>query len=130
VAIADTLLDGVMRERFHADPIVQATELLLQERMPRDVAVTRPALKARAPAKIEHFAPEISRRFHSAYSRIPRTHLLSNGNYAVMLTGAGSGYSRWRNLDVTRWREDVTCDAMGTYTFLRDTRSGETWSAG
>ena len=42
VAIADALLDGVMRARFHAEPMVQATELLLQERMPRDVAVVRP----------------------------------------------------------------------------------------
>ncbi len=42
VAIANALLDGVMRARFHAEPIVQATELLLQERTPRDVAVARP----------------------------------------------------------------------------------------
>ena len=41
VAIADALLDGAMRARFHAEPIVKATELLLQERMPRDVAATR-----------------------------------------------------------------------------------------
>src|SRR5438309_1931683 len=38
VAIANGLLDGKMRARFHAEPIVQATELLLQERTPRDVA--------------------------------------------------------------------------------------------
>ena len=31
-----------MRARFHAEPIVQATELLLQERTPRDVLVARP----------------------------------------------------------------------------------------
>jgi cyclic beta-1,2-glucan synthetase len=42
VAIANALLDGEMRRRFHAEPIVQATELLLQERTPRDVAVARP----------------------------------------------------------------------------------------
>ena len=47
-----------------------------------------------------------------------------------MLTTAGSGYSRWRDLAVTRWREDVTRDAWGTYVFLRDVDSGETWSAG
>ena len=34
-----------MRARFHAEPIVQATELLLQERAPRDVAVMRPRAK-------------------------------------------------------------------------------------
>ena len=47
-----------------------------------------------------------------------------------MLTTAGSGYSRWRDLAITRWREDVTRDAWGTYVFLRDVDSGESWSAG
>ncbi|MFZ2106945.1 MAG: glucoamylase family protein, partial [Roseiarcus sp.] len=42
VAIANALFDGVMRERFHAEPIIRATELLLQERVPREVASTRP----------------------------------------------------------------------------------------
>ena len=42
VALANVLRDGAMRERFHAEPIIQATELLLQERTPRDVAVARP----------------------------------------------------------------------------------------
>jgi cyclic beta-1,2-glucan synthetase len=56
--------------------------------------------------------------------------VLSNGRYTVMLTVAGSGFSRWRDLAVTRWREDPTCDAWGSYTLLRDTASGTIWSAG
>ncbi len=42
VAIANALLNGKMRDRFHAEPQVQATELLLQERTPRDVSVAHP----------------------------------------------------------------------------------------
>ena len=61
---------------------------------------------------------------------LPRTHLLSNGRYAVMLTAAGSGYSRWRDIAVTRWREDATRDCWGSYIFLRDAQTGEVWSAG
>jgi cyclic beta-1,2-glucan synthetase len=60
----------------------------------------------------------------------PRTHLLSNGNYSVMLTAAGSGYSRWRDVALTRWREDPTCDPFGYYVFLRDVIDGRVWSAG
>ncbi len=63
-------------------------------------------------------------------SRPPRTHLLSNGRYAVMVTDAGSGYSHWRDLAITRWREDVTRDVGGTYIFLRDADSGACWSVG
>ena len=61
---------------------------------------------------------------------VPRTHILSNGRYAVMITNAGSGYSRYGNLAVTRWHEDVTCDSWGSYIFLRDTATGDVWSAG
>ena len=50
----------------------------------------------------------------------PVTHLLSNGRYAVMLTAAGGGYSRWRDIAVTRWREDATRDDWGAFVYLRD----------
>ncbi len=73
---------------------------------------------------------ESVRRFHSPHHTAPRTHLLSNGRYSVMLTAAGSGYSRWRDVALTRWREDPTCDPWGYYIFLRDVFNGQVWSAG
>ncbi|HTK79047.1 MAG TPA: glucoamylase family protein [Rhizomicrobium sp.] len=131
VGIANALHDGQMRARFHAEPIIQATELLLQERMPNDVALARPPVdQPTAVSQIENPNPEIRRRYTTAHSRIPRTQLLSNGRYSTMVTAAGSGYSRWHGVAITRWREDVTCDGWGSYVFLRDLRSGETWSAG
>jgi cyclic beta-1,2-glucan synthetase len=71
-----------------------------------------------------------ARRFTDPRQGPPRTHLLSNGSYTVMLTASGSGYSRWRDLALTRWREDPTRDAWGNYLILRDTVSSEVWSAG
>jgi cyclic beta-1,2-glucan synthetase len=130
VALANVLHDGVMRARFHAEPRMQATELLLQERTPRDVLVTRPRVEeVRAGANVRDLVPPVLRRFNSPHDAIPGIHLLSNGRYAVMVTTAGSGYSHWRDLAVTRWREDRTRDAWGTYFFLRDRQSGQVWSA-
>jgi cyclic beta-1,2-glucan synthetase len=131
IAIANLLNDGEMCSRFHAEPIVQATELLLQERTPRDVLVARPrAEEVSVTAHVRDLVPPSMRRFITPHSSIPQTQLLSNGRYAVMLTTAGSGYSRWRNVAVTRWREDVTRDCWGSYIFLRDVQAGEFWSAG
>ena len=131
IAIANLLNDGAMCSRFHAEPMVQATELLLQERTPRDVLVARPrAEEVSVTAHVRELIPPSVRRFTTPHSSIPRTHLLSNGRYAVMLTAAGSGYSRWRNIAVTRWREDVTRDCWGSYIFLRDAQTGEFWSGG
>ena len=130
VALANVLTGGRMRVRFHADPIVQAAQLLLQERTPRDIAVARPGagdlgvdLHVRDPVL------PVLRHFESPHEKMPRAHLLSNGRYSVMLTAAGSGYSRWQGLAVTRWREDPTRDPWGSYVYLRDERTGKVWSA-
>ena len=131
VALANALDHGAMRARFHAAPIVRATELLLQERTPRDVDAGHPRREnARAAARVKELVPPSSRRFLSAHQPVAHTQLLSNGRYSVMMTAAGSGYSRWGDLAVTRWREDATCDDWGTYVFLRDADSGTVWSAG
>jgi cyclic beta-1,2-glucan synthetase len=129
VALANVMHDGIMRHRFHREPMVRAAELLLQERTPREIpARGMPAQDLHA-AQVEMPVDTVSRRFHSARLHVPSTHLLSNGRYAVMITAAGSGYSRWNDLAVTRWREDATCDGWGSYLFLRDVASGAIWSA-
>jgi cyclic beta-1,2-glucan synthetase len=129
VAIGNVLMNGIMRRRFHNEPCIQATELLLQERTPRDVSVAHPR------AEEVHTAPpangawlSVGRRLSTPHDATPQVNLLSNGRYTVMLTAAGSGYSRWRDLAVTRWREDGTRDDTGSYIFLRDAESRRVWS--
>ena len=67
--------------------------------------------------------------FTSPHSEHPRVQLLSNGRYSVMVSSAGGGLSRWHELAITRWREDVTLDNWGQFLYLRDVDSGEFWSA-
>jgi cyclic beta-1,2-glucan synthetase len=131
VALANVTLAGVMRARFHAEPAVQATELLLQERTPSTVAVARPrAEEVRTQLHVRDFVPPVLRRFDSPHLPAPRTQILSNGRYSVMVTTAGAGYSTWQGRDVTRWREDPTRDGWGSHVYLRDVDSGDLWSAG
>src|SRR5216110_3159134 len=69
-------------------------------------------------------------RFTTAHTRHAEVALLSNGRYGVMLTAAGAGYSSWRDMDVTRWREDGTRDCWGQFCYVRDRDGGQVWSAG
>jgi cyclic beta-1,2-glucan synthetase len=131
VAIDNALNDGVMRRRFHSVPIISASELLLQERIPRDVSVARPRREeVRAARHIREIVPPVVRRFRTPHTTYPRTHLLSNGRYSVMITHAGSGYSHWNNLAVTRWREDPTRDSWGAFVYVRDVAIDDMWSVG
>jgi cyclic beta-1,2-glucan synthetase len=131
VAIANTLQNGRMRERFHRDPVIMASELLLQERTPHDVAIAHPrAEEVKISAREGRNNVQTIRRVRPHPGNAPVTHLLSNGRYAVMLTAIGAGYSRWGDMAVTRWREDVTRDDWGSVVFLKDMQSGSIWSPG
>jgi len=121
-------LGGQMTERFHADPRVKATELLLQERVPREAPIDRQAEEEQRAPRPAQEAPHEEWRAARGDSA-PEVHLLSNGSYSVMVTSAGGGYSRRRELAVTRWREDPTRDAWGQFLYVRDPGSGRFWSA-
>ena len=129
VAIADALMEGATRARFHTEPMIRAAELLLQERMPREVAVRSPWASEASVEGNRKLDSSATYRRADPQAPTPATQLLSNGRYNVMLTAAGSGYSRWRDLAVTRWREDGVCDDWGSYIYLRDVESDRVWSA-
>lgn len=128
-AIANVLSDGLMRARFHRDPMIKASELLLSERVPRDVAIARPrAEEVKAPADMSVNVSPTVRRLALPHHGAPVTHLLSNGRYTVVLTASGGGYSRWRDIAITRWREDATRDDCGAFIFCKDMRTGVVFS--
>ena len=128
VSLANALLDAPMVRRFHADPRVQATELLLQERVPRHAPMTqpRPVEETRVAGQV---APTATRPFRSPHTQFPHAQFLSNGNYTAVVTNAGGGASFCRGRAVTRHREDPTCDPGSQFIYLRDVRSGSVWSA-
>ncbi|MDA3877732.1 MAG: hypothetical protein PF483_11670 [Halothiobacillus sp.] len=130
LSLEHVLLDRPMQRRFMSDPFAQATQLLLQERVPKKGATLHPhAAEVSAAARpLAEDAGAIMRVFTDPNTPIPEVHLLSNGRYHVMATHAGGGYSRWLDLAVNRWREDVTCDSWGSFIYLRDCDTGRYWS--
>ena len=129
VALTNALLGDRMIERFHAEPRVQATELLLQERVPREAPTIEPRPLDEMRVAGAPVASMPVRRYRSPHTVFPHTQFLSNGNYVTSVTNAGGGTSVWRGLPVTRWRRDATRDADGQFIYLRDVRGGAVWSA-
>ncbi len=130
-ALANCLLNDLMPRRFRAEPMVRAAELLLQECMAPEAPLVQPHGDEASvrPAASESQHP-MSRRITTPYTVQPRTHLLSSGQYSVMVTNAGGSRAVWRSLDVSRWREDRTRDDWGQFCYIRDLHTGVVWSAG
>jgi cellobiose phosphorylase len=130
LALANLLCDNPMPRRFMACPVLKSADLLLQERVPKTAAgIFSGDLTLDATRTASGESESMMRVFTNPAPPSPEVHLLSNGRYHVVITSAGGGYSRWGDLAVTRWREDATRDCWGTFVYLRDTATGESWSA-
>ncbi len=133
VAIDNFINGDVMQNRFHRDPMIESAEMLLQERVPGlTKEIERPQIDGKGIDinRSTALTAPFPRHFTSANQPTPQVCLLSNGNYTVMLTTSGSGFSRVGNRAVSRWREDAMCDDWGHFFYLRDVRSGAIWSSG
>ncbi|MCE9549838.1 MAG: cyclic beta 1-2 glucan synthetase [Betaproteobacteria bacterium] len=128
LSLAYLLLDRPMQRRFESDPLFQATMLLLQERIPQAKIFHLRSAELPEIRAAEGVAEMPIRIIKNPNTPSPEVQLLSNGRYHVMVTNAGGGSSRWKDIAVTRWREDKTCDNWGSFCYLRDVSSGEFWS--
>jgi cyclic beta-1,2-glucan synthetase len=129
-AIHNAVSGGALRSHFHRENVVRSAELLLQERAPshlpaRTIVTSRPVEMVAAPSG----SGEESRHVVPHEQVGPATHLLSNGNYAVMLTARATGYSRWKGIAINRWRRDPIADESGLAIYLRDLETNTIWPA-
>ena len=128
LSLSYLLLNRPMQQRFESEVQLKSTLLLLQERIPRVSTFYSPSVHAGDTSIVS--GSDISMRvINTPNTAVPEVQLLSNGRYHVMVTNSGGGYSRWKNMAVTRWREDSTCDNWGSFCYIRDLDSNLFWSS-
>ncbi|MEZ4814371.1 MAG: glucoamylase family protein [Bdellovibrionota bacterium] len=131
VALNNVLHKNIMQRRFHGVATVKATQLLLQEKIPQQTQLTKPRaeeVSRNSPLRVR-MSPN-PRRYTDSELPTPRTQLLSNGTYSLMITSAGSGYSKYGSIAINRWREDSTQDHWGQFFYIKNCRTNKIWSSG
>jgi len=127
----DNFLHGNPNQRhFHADARVRAVEPLLHESVPVLPSQYHISTRQRVPS-VDGFgeiAPSVS-RFDSPHTSKPKTQLLGNGRYSLMITNSGGGFSQWRDFEITRWRSDRTRDSWGQCCYIHESDSDRLWSS-
>ncbi|GFE56232.1 cyclic beta 1-2 glucan synthetase [Geobacter sp. AOG1] len=129
LALTNFLQGNPFPRRFHSDPRVRAFEALLQERIPTlpplHLISTRQSEPQLLAADLVAMAGST---FTTPHTVTPKSILLCNGRYGVMVTNSGGGYSQWEGQELTRWRSDQTCDGQGTFCYIHEVEPNRVWS--
>ncbi|MPW26752.1 cyclic beta 1-2 glucan synthetase [Alkalibaculum sp. M08DMB] len=128
MSLDNVLNDNILRKRFHDIPRVKATELLLQEKASNRLVYDR--THKYEPSESQTEKPTILiRKFNTAKTSLPETQLLSNGSYSLMISNSGSGYSKKEDMNIYRWKEDITTDNSGSYIYIKNVTDNKYWSS-
>lgn len=128
-AINNYLNEGILKERFHAEMMIKATEVLLEEKRQSyliSIAKQGYTIKIGKPLFTED-------RYNNRYINrtgltTPIVNYLSNGKYSLLITSDGDGFSQYEDRMLYRWRSDVYGNT-GNYIYIKDKSQGKYWSA-
>jgi len=130
LSLNNYLNENIMQKRFHADPVVKAAQLLLQEKIPANILYTKETKEKIIPFKdVVYKERGPVRRFRMPDPVLPKAHILSNGSYTVLITDKGTGYSKNKMVTATRWREEAILDYYGMFFYIRNADTNLVWSA-
>ena len=98
-AINNIINNNILQKRFMSNPEMQGIEILLEERMPERVIITKE--KKERVDKIKY------KEYHEYAQRTSGINVLSNEKYTIIMKDDGSGYSKYG--------EDVISDNIHIY---------------
>lgn len=129
VAINNYLNNQIVKSRFQRDELIASVELLLSEKIPQHISkIERSEQEVLIPTR-EFVSRELSTPIFSGKTETIRSSVLSNSEYSVVVTNGGTGYSSFRNIDLTRWQIDTVDNNWGWFCFIKDYSSNDVWSA-
>ena len=128
-AINNYLNGGILRERFHGEMMIKATEVLLEEKRQSyliSIAKQGYTIKIGKPLFKEDIYS--NRYVKRTGMNPPVVNYLSNGNYSLMITTDGDGFSKYEDRMLYRFRSDIYANT-GNYIYIKDMKKGKVWSA-
>ncbi|WP_186423222.1 glucoamylase family protein [Lacrimispora celerecrescens] len=128
-AINNYLNGGILRERFHGEMMIKATEVLLEEKRQSyliSIAKQGYTIKIGKPLFKEDIYS--NRYVKRTGMNPPVVNYLSNGNYSLMITTDGDGFSKYEDRMLYRFRSDIYANT-GNYIYIKDMKQGKVWSA-
>jgi cyclic beta-1,2-glucan synthetase len=129
VAINNAVNNSIMQKRFHCEPIIQATEILLEEYNPMNLfTLNSKEYNLKVTPLPGSLKISETRHYTNPILPYPCAHVLCNDNYMIMMTTGGTGFSKCKDIMVNRWRSDLVSNLYGTFFYIRNISTKDTWS--
>lgn len=128
VAINNYINKGILRNRFHAEMMIKATESLLEEkRQTHLISTAKRGYTIKVGKTLFREVIYDSRYVGSVALYPPVANYFSSGKYSLMITSDGDGFSKYEDRMMYRFRSDNFANT-GNYIYVKDLKQGKVFS--
>ena len=128
LAINNLLSNNILQKRFMENPQTAAVDILLQEKMPENIIITKE--EKEKVEKIKYVEDNINSQIEitKPYSKLPQINSLSGNNYMVIMDSKGRGYSKYGDILINRYKKTADVE-QGIFFFFKNIKSKRIWTA-
>ncbi len=127
LSINNLINSNINQIRFFQNPEIEAIDILLQERMPDNVIITKEKKEKVEKIKYTNYNYYSEHTFGKGEFNINEYNLIQNNNYMVLIDKNGNGYSKYYDKIINRYKKTDNCDE-GIHFFIKNTKSNNVWS--
>ena len=128
IAINNLLSNNILQKRFMENPQIEAVDILLQEKMPENIIITKE--EKEKVEKIKYVEDNIYSQVEitKPYSKLPQINSLSGNDYTVIMDSKGKGYSKYGDILINRYKKTADVE-QGIFFFFKNIKTKRIWTA-
>ena len=129
LAINNLINNNILQKRFMLNPEMQSINILLEERMPENVIITKENKEKVEKIKYENFDFYSEKTFNKISNDQDRYNLIANKNYTIIMDDKGNGYSKYKDILINRFKPTSDVE-QGIYFYIKNIRNKKIWTNG
>ena len=120
---------NILQTRFMNNPEIEAVEILLEERMPENVIITKEQKEKVEKVKNIDYETYAVREFNKPFDKLKNINLISSEDYSILMDQKGNGYSKYKDIVVNRFKKTDDVE-QGIFFFFKNIKTKRIWTSG
>ncbi len=116
LSINNLINDNILQKRFMENPEIKAIDILLQEKMPKDMLITKEKKEKTRKIKYTAYDSYVETTYSKLDPYLRKYNIIANEDYTICTNDKGEGFSKYKNILINKYKE--TKDDANRYIFL------------
>ena len=128
LSINNLINRNILQERFMNNPEIKAVDVLLQERMPDNMIITKERKEKIEKVKYSGYDNYAQRIYTKIDSRLENINVIANDKYCIVMNEKGEGYSKYKDIIINRFKE-LNDYPQGIFFYIKNIKSKKVWTS-